>query len=507
MTLISIDTVLAVCLTASVQVLATGEAPTLVWETSFSVTTELEGADDLVVDNAGNAIVMGYLPVERDFFVLKFDPSGELLWSRIIGGQGLDYATGLAVDSAGDIFVAGRSMSADFPTVNAFQSSLNGPSDAILMKLNGESGSSIFATFFGGARSEWGYDLALGHDGSITIVGQTDSIDLPIVNPIQDHLTLIDCFCYDVFVARFSPGGDTLMFSTYLGGTYDDIAHEVTVDLFGNTTIAGRTASDDFPTLHAVQGTNGGGEFDAFVTRIDAGDMLSFSTFLGGDETEIVEGLAVDPTGIVYVTGSTRSSSYPTTPGAFQEAFIGGILACDVPFGQDRNCHDMFVTSLNQDGSLHYSTIIGGHASDEPRNVVVDAVGRATIIGYTYSDDFPLGAAFGHVVTMRLNAEGSGLDYILTHWTPGSNAGSAVALHGSELFIATSVGLPYDAYLAKFRNPTLPADLNGDGRVDAADLGLLLAAWGRDGASDINGDGTTDAADLGMLLAAWGPYA
>lgn len=482
--------------------------PVLLWETTFSVTTELEGADELVVDAAGNSIVAGYLPIEGDFFVLKFDAAGGLLWSRIIGGQSLDWVNGLAVDDTDDIYLAGRTRSADFPIAQAFQDTMNGTSDAFMMKLDGNTGSIIFSTFFGGDRGEWAHDIAIGTDGAITIVGQTDSINLPLVDPIQDHLTLIDCFCADAFVARFSPDGATQLFGTYLGGTYDDVANEVTVDTAGNTTIAGRTESADFPTQSATQPVHGGGDWDAFVARISAAGALEYSTFLGGSETETVEGLAVDPSGNVYLAGSTRSVEYPTTPSAFQTSFVGGLLACEVPYGQDRNCPDMFVTKLGTDGSLHYSTFIGGLGTDEPRNIVVDALGRAVVVGYTHSYDFPLNAPFGTVVALRLNAIGSDLDYIISHWTPGSNAGSAVALLGNDIFIATSVGLPYDAYLARYSGPTSPADIDGDGTVGVSDFLIVLSQWGPcipkgECTADIDGSGAVDLPDLLAVLADW----
>jgi hypothetical protein len=487
--------------------------PTLVWETTVSVTSQLEGADDMVVDAAGNVIVTGYLPVEQDFFVLKFDPAGDLQWSRIIGGTGIDHASGLAVDDAGDIYLAGRSLSDDFPVQQAYQATKNGSSDAILMKLAGGDGSTVFSTYFGGSRSEWAHDLALGPDGTITIVGQTGSTNLETVDAIQDSLTLIECFCDDAFVTTFSPDGDAVLFSTYLGGTFDDLANDVTVDTAGNITVAGRTKSADFPVMNAAQPAHGGGEFDAFVARITADRALAYSTFLGGEDWELVQGMDVDADGAVYVTGSTRSVSYPTTPGAFQEDFVGGILACEVPFGQDQNCYDMFVTKLAPDGSYGYSTFIGGDGADEPRNVVVDQAGRAHVVGYTYSQNFPLGAPFGNVVALRLDPAGGDLDYVLAHSTPGSNAGSAVAVHGEDLFIATSVGLPYDAYVAKFSSGDTSSpcsgDLDGSGEVGFSDILQIIAAWGPcDGApcpADLDEDGEVGFADMLMLLGAWGP--
>jgi hypothetical protein len=195
----------------------------------------------------------------------------------------------------------------------------------------------------------------------------------------------------------------------------------------------------------------GGGEYDLFVAKIAPDRTLDYSTFLGGEDRDLPAGMDIDGQGAVYVTGSTRSVLFPTTPGAFQEEFVGGIGACQVPFGQRYNCEDIFVTKINPQGTaLVFSTFVGGHAPDEPRNMAVDPGGRAHVIGYTYSDDFPLGAPFGTVVAMRLNADGSELNFVISHDTPGANAGSAVAIKGRNLFIASSVGLPYDTYLARY---------------------------------------------------------
>jgi hypothetical protein len=485
--------------------------PTPDWETTVSVTSETnEGGDDMVVDAAGNTIVMGYLAVEQDFFVLKFDPLGGLLWSRTIAGSSMDNPGGLVVDDAGDVYIAGRTLSADFPTLLAYQDTLNGPSDAFVMKLDGDDGSVLFSTFFGGSRAEWAYGIALGDDGTITIAGSTDSINLETVDPIQSGLTLIDCFCDDAFVTQFSPQVDQVLFSTYLGGTYDDIANEVGVDAEGNIYFAGRTKSDDFPTHNAVQANRGGGEFDAFVARIAADRTLSYSTFLGGEDWELVQGMAIDDAGAAYVTGSTRSVLFPTTPGAFEETFVGGVSACEVPFGPDRNCYDMFVTKLNADGSYGYSTFIGGHHDDEPRNLVVDPAGRAYVIGYTYSVDFPLAAPFGTVVALRLNADGSDLDYLISHDTPGPNQGAAVAVLGDDLYITSTVGLPYDTYVAQFSDGGASGDLDGDGDVDLTDFAKFSQCFAgadnppaptcpRGANADLDGDGDVDLGDFAIF--------
>jgi hypothetical protein len=496
--------------------LAVGQ-PEMVWDSTISVTSELiEGGRDMVVDDVGNAIVLGDLAVEQDFFVLKLDSSGEVLWEVIIGGSSLDNASDLEVDGEGDIYIAGRTLSADFPAVNAYQATKSGPSDAFLMKLNGDDGGILLSTYFGGTRAEWAQGIALGADGRVTIVGDTDSINLETVNPIQAQLTLNECFCNDFFVTQFSPAIDEVLFSSYLGGTFDDYSRDVSVDASGNIYVAGRTSSEDFPTLNAVQPSAGGGEYDAVVAKIASDYTLSYSTYLGGEDRELVGGIASDDTGAAYVTGSTRSVSFPTTPGALQEQFVGGINDCGGGgFIPRFNCDDMYVTKLAPDGAWAYSTFLGGHDIDEPRNVVVDDAGRAYVVGYTYSSDFPMDAPGGEYVAMRLNAGGSDLDFVISHDSPNVNSGGAVAVQGSDVFIAAKSGtingnfVTYDTYVARF-SVALQGDVNEDGAVDALDFLMIVASWGAcpappdSCAADCDDSGTVDALDLLTVLANWG---
>jgi hypothetical protein len=164
-----------------------------------------------------------------------------------------------------------------------------------------------------------------------------------------------------------------------------------------------------------------------------------------------------DDQGNVTLAGSTQSILFPTTHGAFQETFVGGINACEVPFGGDHNCYDMFVTRLTPDGLYDYSTFIGGYQVDEPRGVAMDDLGRAYVVGYTWSTDFPQEAPPGEVIALRLNAAGSELELLASHDNPNSNGGSAIAVHGNTFFMATKSGtivngnqVLYDTYIAKY---------------------------------------------------------
>ena len=129
----------------------------------------------------------------------------------------------------------------------------------------------------------------------------------------------------DAFVTKLNPTGTALVYSTYLGGTGNDYGYGIAVDTAGNAYVTGYTASTDFPTTPgAFQTTYGGGNDDAFVTKLNpTGTALVYSTYLGGTDSDIGNGIAVDTAGNAYVTGYTASTDFPTTPGAFQTTFGG----------------------------------------------------------------------------------------------------------------------------------------------------------------------------------------
>jgi hypothetical protein len=242
-------------------------------------------------------------------------------------------------------------------------------------KLNPAGSDLAYSTYLGGSGRDEGLAVAVDAAGAAYATG-TAGIDFPTTAGAFD--TSADGG--DVFVTKLNPAGSGLAYSTSLGGSFGDSGYGIAVDSAGAAYVTGYTISRDFPTTARAFDTSfNGGEFDAFVTKLNpAGSRLAYSTYLGGSSSdlEVGRGVAVDPAGAAYVTGRTFSTDFPTTAGAFDTVANGGV--------------DAFVTTLNPAGSgLGYSTYLGGSGWDESEGIAVDSAGAAYVTGYTLSTDFP----------------------------------------------------------------------------------------------------------------------
>jgi hypothetical protein len=309
-----------------------------------------------------------------------------------------DWPSDIAVDRTGNIYVTGSTDSTHFPTEHAFQAHLDkscGCTDAFVAKLD-PSGRLIYSTYLGGNRQDGGTGIAVDWRGDAYVTGYTDSSTFPTRHPIQAHYggpdpsTLLNAEGWpagDAFVAKFSPEGK-LLFSTYLGGRDNDYARGIAVDEQGNVLVTGRTVSANFPTLHPLQKHNPGGPegVDAFVTKLDSGGRLVYSTYLGGSGVDTASRVAMDGSGNAYITGSTNSSDFPTK-NALQASYLGG--TCSDHDGMSHPCTNAFVTKLDSRGRLVYSTYLGGEHQDVGSGIAVDQHGSAYVIGSTDSSNFP----------------------------------------------------------------------------------------------------------------------
>jgi uncharacterized repeat protein (TIGR01451 family) len=366
--------------------------PALTYATYFGGAGD-ETAHAVATDGYGNMYIAGFTSSKNlltttgavagqfgggpaDCFVAKFSPSGALLYSTYLGGSGDEEAWGLAVDPQGDAYITGYTASQDFPvTASAYIDKLPGASNAFVAKLNPAGTALLYSSYLGGSGSDTGYGVAVDGSGDIFVTGSTSSTDFPVST--GSYRTTYAGGGADAFVTAFKASGSSLIYSTYLGGSDEDLAFAIALDAMGDAYVAGATLSGDFPNLpRAIQAAENGG-YDGFVTALNAsGTALIYSTFLGGSSDDYAFGVAVDSAGNAYVTGYTVSTDFPHTPGVLQPANGGG--------------YDAFVSKISPSGTaLVYSTYVGGSGDDYAFPIAVDSGGNAYISGVTGSNDFP----------------------------------------------------------------------------------------------------------------------
>ena len=241
----------------------------------------------------------------------KFSPSGALLYSSYLGGNGKDEANGIALDSAGNIYIAGQTDSPDFPVESAIQPSKAGQQDAFISVLKPDGSGFIYSTYLGGNDFDRARGITVDTAGSAYVVGTTISSDFPTVNPVQAHYAggdtnavagapTADYLRGDAFVSKLSPRGKSLAYSTYLGGSNGEEALGIAIDAQGAAYIEGSTVSSDFPLVNPVQ-SSGGSPPSSFAAKLNpAGSALEYSTFLAP-----VFSIAVTPGGTAFFSGTS----------------------------------------------------------------------------------------------------------------------------------------------------------------------------------------------------------
>jgi hypothetical protein len=424
---------------------------------------------------------------------LVIDP--ELVYSTYLGGSEQEWCEAMTVNDYGEVYVAGYTCSQDFPILNPYQPALASEPDIFITRLNAAGNAIIGSTFLGGATGgELAYDIALDNYGNAYITGYSNSWDYPLVNPCFYHHA-----SNDVIVSKLSSGLDSLIYSTYIGGNARESADGIAVDYTGCAYITGTTESTDYPTKNAmwqnmpnndsfvsklgVGGDSliystylGGNSVDAgwgiavdkecqayavgyaasadfpllyspqqyvymnevYITKFNPrGDALRYSTLIAGSNTDVASGIVLDDEGCAYITGFTKSSDFPTLNpfqgyGGDYDAiaakleptlcirdfctYIGGSdydegngIAIDSkkniyivgstastnfptlnPFQTDHELWDAYLIELDSTGrNMLYSTYLGGSEGDYAYGVAVDRYDNIYVVGSTYSDDFP----------------------------------------------------------------------------------------------------------------------
>ena len=354
---------------------------------------------------------------KSDVFVFKVNSDGSsLIYSTYIGGDEFDYGEDIIIDSNNNAYITGYTSSTNFPTTKgAYDNSYNGKDnydvDIFVVKLNSDGSNLVYSTFIGGSEGERGFGIALDGKNNAYITGGTSSSDFP---------TTHDCFNNshsggrDVFVIKINSDGSNLLYSTFVGANGGESGHSIVLDSENNAYIAGVTESINFPTSSNCFDDTFNGVEDVFVFKINSnGSDLLFSTFIGGNEDDSGLGIVsieIDSDNNTYVTSSTSSTNFPTTPGCYDDSYNGH--------------EEGFVFKLNSEGSnLLYSTYIGGKNYDYSLDIALDSENNAYVTGSTSSSDFPstkycfdnsfdnsVKNAYG-VFVLKLNSEGSNLLY------------------------------------------------------------------------------------------------
>jgi hypothetical protein len=333
----------------------------------------------IAVDASGNVFVTGAtrsadFPVtdgsalgdtqDQDAFVTKLDASGVPVYSTYLGGKFSDSGTGIAVDAAGNAYVAGITQSANFPITDG--STLGGFEDAFVTKLDA-SGMRVYSLYLGGRADDRSTGIAADASGNAYVTGFTGSADFPVTDGSTSGGR------EDAFVTKLDARG-ARVYSTYLGGKSFESGTGIAVDPSGNAYVAGITQSADFPVTDGS--TYGGGtqDQDAFVTKLDASGVRVYSLYLGGPADDRSTGIAADASGNAYVTGRTGSMNFVVTNGS---TYGGG-------------SYDGFVTKLDTSGVPKYSTYFGESKAAGGNGIAVDASGNAYVTGFTTSTSFPV---------------------------------------------------------------------------------------------------------------------
>ena len=342
-----------------------------------------------------------------------------LVYSTYLGGSGVDEGYSIVVDGFGCAYVTGRTFSADFPTQNAYDASYNGYFDVFVNKLSSIGSSLVYSTFLGGSDEDFAYGIVVDNLGCPCVVGSTASVNFPTVNAYDASYN----GQYDAFVTRLSAAGNTLLYSTFLGGYNNDEGESIAIDSARCAYITGSTESSDFPMEAAYDDTyNGGG--DVFVTKLSSlGGALEYSTYLGGFGLDAVSCIAVDQVGCAYTAGWIGYPGFPTH-NAHDTSWNGG--------------QDVFVTKLSSSGNaLDYSTYLGGSGDDYGDGIAVDGSGIAYLVGGTSSSDFPTQNAYDasnngnlDAFITRLSSSGMVLEYSTFLGGSSSDRGRSIAIDG-----------------------------------------------------------------------------
>ena len=333
----------------------------------------------------------------------KYDSSLDLIidpvleFSTHLGAEDEDLVTDIDVDSAGNIYLTGTTGSVFFPTANPIQANYGGGSlDAFVTKLSPDGTSIIYSTYYGGSNWEGAGifsiegashagGIAVNDQNEVFVVGFTDSsFDFPLVNAYQNTYGGGE---YDGYFVKLNSAGDTILFSTYLGGDDRDLLYDVEIDSTGKPVAVGESRSANYPTTAGVVQTVRDPTYyatDGVITKLDNTGSVVMSTYLGGDGDERLFGIELDDSDNIFVTGSTDSQNNLPVPNAAQTSPSGGWYNWDI-----------YIAKLDAAATaVSFGTYWGGTSKESGRGITLDSNGKVIVVGDTDSNNFPTQSAY-----------------------------------------------------------------------------------------------------------------
>ncbi len=343
----------------------------------------------IVFDSKGDMIIAGQtlsseLPTtagvyqnesggNRDGFVAKFNPDGELIFCTYLGGCTKDQLEDVAIDSDDNIIVVGATESDDFPVTNAIQENYVGAKDGFISKISSNGSLLLFSTYYGDSVDDWICSVALDSKDNIVFGGWTASDGLATPGAFQDFRNV----GRDMLIGKLPLNGSEFSWVTYFGGNIDDFCFSIAVDSEDNVIAGGVTNSESSSLVNPIQDSYGGGFNDMMVAKFTPnGSNLIFSTYCGGYQIDWLTSLEIDSQDNVWFGGYTESTNYTVTE-RYQDTFGGGTTDCAL-------------TQLSPSGELILSTFIGGSLNEQIYDIDLDNNDNLIVVGRSSSDDFPV---------------------------------------------------------------------------------------------------------------------
>jgi hypothetical protein len=307
----------------------------------------------------------------RNAFVAGFDQNGTRLWGTYLGGTVGEQGRGITGDNKNSIYITGGSNSTTgISTSGTHQPVMTGSNDAFIVKMT-RGGVRIWGTYYGGSLVDWGNKMVLDSSCNIYLAGMAQSTDS--IATAGTFQTVHGGGFWDGYIAKFDSNGQR-KWASYFGGSGNDQAHEVALDVSGNIVIAGETVSSGLASSGAHQTSFGGGTNDGFIAKFDPAGNRLWSTYYGGTDMDICGGLGTDSRNNIFAGGHTQSSSGIASANSFQPSINVGT-----------STYDAFVVKFDSSGQRRWGTYLGGPGLDQLSDIKVQDDKKLLIGGTTTS--------------------------------------------------------------------------------------------------------------------------